>query len=55
LASTLAIDESKALLALCRAGRLYDVEEWIKAGMSIEVAGSLQTAPPSGRNRDRFP
>jgi hypothetical protein len=45
LASTLAIDESKALLALCRAGRLYEVEDWIKAGLSLEVAASLQTAP----------
>lgn len=30
-------DETKELLSLCRAGRLYDVEKWIDAGKPTEI------------------
>ena len=38
MASVLTTDESKALLALCRTGRLYEIEDWIRAGKSIQIA-----------------
>ena len=40
MASILTTEESKALLALCRTGRLYEVEDWIGAGKSLRIAGS---------------
>jgi ankyrin repeat protein len=36
------IEESRALLALCRAGRLYEVERWISIGKSIVIDPSLR-------------
>lgn len=47
-------EETKALLGLCRAGRLYDVQKWIEAGKSLEVASArhkktlLQVAGETG-------
>src|SRR4051812_13803793 len=41
----LTVEESKVLLRLCRTGRLYEVEDWIKAGTSLEVAADLRTTP----------
>lgn len=43
--ATLTLEDSKALLALCRTGRLYEIEDWIKAGKSLQVAESLRTTP----------
>jgi hypothetical protein len=43
--STLTVDESRALLALCHRGRLYDIEDWIKAGKSLQVAEELRKTP----------
>jgi hypothetical protein len=45
MTSTLTIDESKALTALCRSGRLYDVEQWISAGRSIATHPSVKRTP----------
>ena len=36
-------DEERALLALCDAGRLYAVEEWIRTGRSLAVSGKKAT------------
>src|SRR5947209_11034396 len=36
------IEDSKALLALCRAGKLYGIERWISAGKSIVTDPSLR-------------
>jgi hypothetical protein len=45
MTSTLTIDESKSFLALCRSGRLYDVERWIAAGNSIVTHPSTKRTP----------
>jgi ankyrin repeat protein len=45
MASTLTVDESKAFLAFCRGGRLYDVERWIAAGRSIVTHPSIKRTP----------
>lgn len=45
MASTLTIDESKAFLAFCRSGRLYDVDRWIAAGKSIVTHPSTKRTP----------
>jgi ankyrin repeat protein len=37
MADSAAPNDSKELLSLCRAGRLYDVEKWIAAGKSQEI------------------
>ena len=34
---TLSLDESRELLTLCKTGKLYQVEEWIRAGRSLRV------------------
>lgn len=39
---SLTIKESKALLALCRAGKLYDIERWISVGKPIVTDPSLR-------------
>jgi len=43
--AALTLEESKALLALCRAGRLYEIEDWIRAGRSIEVSEGARKKP----------
>ena len=40
--TSLTVEDSKALLALCRAGNLYGIERWIAAGKSIVTAPSLR-------------
>ena len=40
------IEESKALLALCRAGKLYDVARWITSRKSICTPPSIKKTPP---------
>lgn len=45
MAAVLTREESKALLALCRAGRLYEIEDWIRAGKSIEMAEGVRGTP----------
>jgi hypothetical protein len=41
----LTTEDSKTLIALCRAGRLYEVEQWIQAGRSISVAPQIKKGP----------
>lgn len=43
--SCLTVEESKTLLALCRAGKLYDVERWIASGKSICTSPAVKRAP----------
>jgi hypothetical protein len=31
-------EEAKELVALCRAGRLYDIEKWIAQGKSLDIS-----------------
>jgi hypothetical protein len=38
-------EESKALLALCRAGKLYEVERWIASGASVCTSPSIKKTP----------
>ena len=45
MASILTIEESKALLALCRTGRLYEIEDWIRAGKSLQIAEGVRGTP----------
>jgi hypothetical protein len=33
------------LLALCRVGKLYEIEDWIKAGKSLRVANGIRKSP----------
>jgi hypothetical protein len=42
---SLDLQDSKTLLALCRAGRLYEIEDWIKAGKPLIVDPSARRAP----------
>jgi ankyrin repeat protein len=42
VSACLSIDESRALLALCRAGKLYEIERWIAGGKSITAASSIK-------------
>jgi hypothetical protein len=45
MSGLLTIDEGKALLALCRAGKLYDIEGWIASGKSICTPPSIKRTP----------
>src|ERR1041385_8715312 len=45
LCGTLTLEESTFLLALCRSGRLYEIEDWIKAGKSLAVAAGIRKTP----------
>jgi hypothetical protein len=37
--------EAKELIRLCEAGRLYEVEAWIRAGKSIAVPAGIRKTP----------
>lgn len=45
VSTCLTIEESKDLLALCRAGKLYAVERWIASGKSIHTSPSIKKTP----------
>jgi hypothetical protein len=34
--------DPKELVALCRAGRLYDIEKWISDGKSLDVSSTAK-------------
>jgi len=34
------LDEAKQLVALCRTGRLYEIERWITDGKSLDISGA---------------
>ena len=42
---TLAEENAKLLLGLCRAGRLYEIEQWIDTGRSLRTPGNLKKSP----------
>jgi len=39
------VEQAKELVALCRAGKLYDVEKWIVAGKSLDISGAAKRGP----------
>jgi ankyrin repeat protein len=39
------LEESRVLLALCRAGKLYEIERWIASGKPVVTAQSIKKAP----------
>jgi len=41
----LSSDRSKELIALCRAGKLYEVESWIATGESLQVSAECKRTP----------
>lgn len=45
LSEELSIEDAKQLLGLCAAGRLYEVEDWIRAGHSLRVPRSVRRTP----------
>lgn len=45
MAAGLTADESKALLALCRTGRLYEIEDSIRTGRSLRIAEGVRGTP----------
>jgi ankyrin repeat protein len=45
MAESLTVEDSKLLIELCRAGKLYAVQEWISAGKSIRVAPGIKKTP----------
>lgn len=42
---TLTREEGQQLLALCRSGKLYEIEAWIAAGRSLHVPAELKKSP----------
>jgi ankyrin repeat protein len=42
---TLSPEDSKALLNLCRAGKLYEIEKWIADGKSIRMPPQIKKTP----------
>ena len=39
-------NEAKALIALCRKGRLYDIEKWIATGKSLDISAATKRGRP---------
>jgi ankyrin repeat protein len=42
---TLSSEEAKTLFSLCRAGKLYQIEEWVTAGRSLRVPQECKKSP----------
>jgi hypothetical protein len=47
MTTILSAEEARALIALCAAGRLYEVETWIRAGRSLAVPAGARKTPLS--------
>jgi ankyrin repeat protein len=45
MSNPLSLAEAKELIRLCEAGRLYEVEAWIRAGKSIAVPAEIRKTP----------
>jgi len=45
MSTFLTVEESKHLLQLCKAGKLFEIQKWIKAGNSISVAPEVKITP----------
>jgi ankyrin repeat protein len=41
----LTLEDAKALIALCRAGKLYEIEKWIASGKSIQTPPEVRKTP----------
>jgi hypothetical protein len=41
----LSVEDGKRLLALCAAGRLYAIEDWVRAGRTLSVPRALKKTP----------
>ena len=54
MGDTLSLEESRKLLALCKAGKLYQVEEWIRQGKSIRVHPKSRDEPLHATLRKGF-
>ena len=51
---TLSLEDSRELLALCKAGKLYQVEEWVRQGKSIRVHAKSRDEPLRATLRKGF-
>lgn len=47
MTEALPLEDAKRLIRLCEAGRLYEVEDWIRSGRSLKVPGELRKTPVS--------
>ena len=47
MSNPLTAAEAKELFRLCEAGRLYDIEAWIRAGRSLTVPDEVRKTPLS--------
>lgn len=45
MSETLALEDAKALIGLCRAGKLYEIESWIASGKSIHMPPTMKQTP----------
>jgi ankyrin repeat protein len=45
MSELLTSEESKGLIALCRAGKLYEVDKWITSGKSIQTPPEIRKTP----------
>ena len=54
MTNTLSLEESRELLTLCKAGKLYQVEEWIRQGKSLEVHAKSRDEPLHATLRTGF-
>src|SRR5271168_982105 len=36
------VNDTKKLVALCRTGRLYEIEKWIADGRPIDISGAIK-------------
>jgi hypothetical protein len=42
---SLSIEQAKELVALCRSGRLYEIDAWVSAGKSLTVPIEIKKTP----------
>jgi ankyrin repeat protein len=45
MSELLTLEDAKALIALCRAGKLYEIEKWITSGKSIQTPPEVRKTP----------
>ena len=45
LQEELSVEDAKQLLGLCSAGRLYEIDDWIRAGRSLRVPRAVRRTP----------
>jgi hypothetical protein len=47
MTKVLLLEDAKHLILLCEAGRLYEVEDWIRSGKALKVPAELRKTPLS--------